>query len=301
MHVLNFGSLNIDHTYRVESIALPGMTVDASGLSLHCGGKGLNQSVAIARAGTAVSHAGAVGQDGAMLLQLLDSCNVDTRHVAVTDGATGHAVIQVSSSGENAIVILGGANQQIDRNQIQSVLDHFSAGDYIVLQNEIANVPYIIRQAHNRQMVVCFNPSPMTEAIRDYPLDLVDYLFINETEGMLLSGQHQREHVIEILRDRYPRCNIIFTLGKDGVIYAGTEGTFTHGIFETEVVDTTGAGDTFCGFFIACICQGHSIPTSLKIASKASSLCVSRPGAAPSIPSMEECIYSLEGGLPQSN
>ena len=296
MHVLNFGSLNIDHTYRVESIALPGMTVDASGLSLHCGGKGLNQSVAIARAGTAVSHAGAVGQDGAMLLQLLDSCNVDTRHVAVTDGATGHAVIQVSSSGENAIVILGGANQQIDRNQIQSVLDHFSAGDYIVLQNEIANVPYIIRQAHNRQMVVCFNPSPMTEAIRDYPLDLVDYLFINETEGMLLSGQHQREHVIEILRDRYPRCNIIFTLGKDGVIYAGTEGTFTHGIFETEVVDTTGAGDSFMGAFMHGWLSGWDMHTVATLANAAGAVCATKTGAIPALPetaAIEACRKTI--------
>ena len=295
MKILSFGSLNIDQVYELEQIVSPGMTAEASACTRTCGGKGLNQSTAIAKAGAEVFHAGAVGTDGDMLLSFLRSCGVHTEHVAITDTPTGHAIIQVDRAGDNSIIILGGANRQIDEGMIRSVLADFSEGDYIVLQNEISNLPLLIRLAHSKGMIVCFTPSPITGSLSRIPFELVHYLFINEIEGQLISGVQEPEKVLSVLTRKYPNCAIILTLGKNGVIYSGTEGVHTHGIFPAEVVDTTGAGDTFCGFFIASVSRGTEIPEALKIASMASSLCVSRPGAAQSIPSREEVIHSLQG------
>lgn len=296
MKILNFGSLNIDHVYEVEKIVETGMTIQASRCSSNCGGKGLNQSVAMARGGATVSHAGVVGRDGTMLLQFLEACGVDTQKIVVTDGTTGHAIIQVDRLGNNGIIVLGGTNQQISKEMIDEILREYSAGDFIVLQNEISNVPYIIGQAHSKGMIVCFNPSPITDSTEKISFDQVDYLFVNEMEGAILSGRQDRNQIIDILTRHYPRCSVVLTLGNDGAIYAGPDGIYTQGIFETTVVDTTGAGDTFCGFFIAAVSQGRKIPEALELASKASSICVSRQGTAQSIPSIDEVMAGLKGG-----
>ncbi len=296
MKIINFGSLNLDHVYDVEQIVEKSMTIKASGYRNYCGGKGLNQSVAMARAGAKVTHVGAVGADGTPLLNLLDKCGVDTGCIRTLDVPTGHAIIQVDSFGDNCIIIFGGANQEIGREQIDDTLDAAAPGEYLVIQNEISNIPYLVDRAYEKGMVICFNPSPMSESVGEETLlSKVSYLFINEIEGMLLSGEQGKYAILENLRTRFPNCSIILTLGAKGAVYSGPEGVFEQGIYKTETVDTTGAGDTFCGFFIASVSKGESISNALKYASKASSICVSRPGAAPSIPTIDEVLAGLRG------
>lgn len=294
MKILNFGSLNIDHVYNVGAFVEEGATISARQYKQFCGGKGLNQSIAMSRAGAKVYHAGAVGKDGEILLNYLNACHVDTTFVSVLDQATGHAVIQVDDCGKNGIIVYGGANQMICPKQIDDILSHFSAGDFITLQNEISNVQLILEKAHEKGMVVFFNPSPVPADIARIPFDDIDYLFINEMEGAALSGKTNVPDMVRTLRARYPHSAIILTLGSKGVCYAGKEGIYTHGIYHVPVVDTTAAGDTFCGFFIASLSNQKSIPEALRISSRASSLCISRRGAAPSIPSIEEV---MEAGL----
>ena len=110
MKIVCFGSLNIDHVYQVEEIGKPGMTINALDYSRNCGGKGLNQSVAISKAGGNISHAGAIGMDGTMLLRFLNDCGIDAHNIVVTDTATGHAIIQVNKQGENSIIVLSKDN-----------------------------------------------------------------------------------------------------------------------------------------------------------------------------------------------
>lgn len=299
MNIINFGSLNIDYVYQVNHIVEGGATIEAFGYDRFCGGKGLNQSIAIARAGAHVIHIGAIGEDGNTLVNFLSSCGVDTDQISIVDKPTGHAIVQVDHKGQNSIIIFGGANREITRETVERSMQDFSAGDYITLQNEISNVPMIMRKAHEKGLTVFYNPSPLPTDLQEIPFECVDYLFVNETEGRVLSGETDSDKIIQTLRERYPACAIVLTLGKSGVHYAGPEGDFTHGIYQVPVVDTTAAGDTFCGFFIASLSRGESVPKALEIASKASSLCVSRKGAAPSIPTIEEVNIAALKAVPE--
>ena len=171
MKVLNFGSLNIDFVYRVRDFVRPGETISAASFARFPGGKGLNQSIALARAGARVLHAGAVGTDGGFLVDLLRENGVDCSLVAVIDDTpTGHAVIQVADSGENSIVLYPGANHRIADELIDRALALTAPGDILLLQNEISAMPEIMRRAAERNLRIFFNPAPMTGAVAAYPL-----------------------------------------------------------------------------------------------------------------------------------
>lgn len=285
--ILNFGSLNVDHVYTLASIARPGETVNSLSYELFPGGKGLNQSIALSLAGGRVYHAGRVGDDGLWLTELLREKGVDTSLVRTDGSRTGHAVIQVGGDGQNCIIIHGGANREITRGYAADVLSRFSEGDYLVAQNEINGLGGILEGAHARGMRIALNPSPMDPAVHALPLHLVDIFLLNELEGGAISGEDQPEAMADRLLERYPHSRIVITLGKSGVLYKDRENRFTHGIYRTPVVDTTAAGDTFTGYFIARAAQGDPVPEALRLASLASSLAVSVKGAAVSIPSMD--------------
>ena len=180
MNILNFGSLNIDLVYQVEHIARPGETIASSAHQVFAGGKGANQSAALARAGARVFHAGQVGPDGQWLVDKLAGLGVDVQHIRVGDVPTGHAIIQVDRHGQNSIVLFAGANAQINRATIDATLSHFGAGDILLLQNEINDIPYIVAAAAKRGLRICLNPAPCGPEIRDYPLELVHWLVVNQ-------------------------------------------------------------------------------------------------------------------------
>lgn len=288
MKILNFGSLNYDKVYHVEHFARAGETILARDHAEFLGGKGLNQSVALARAGAHVYHAGAVGADGARLRAQLEAAGVDTSCLACLDTVSGHAVIQLCG-GQNSIIVYGGANQQVTKEYLDAVLAGFGPGDLLLLQNETACVAHAMRGAKARGMQVAFNASPITDALFDYPLELVDHFLINEIEGLALAGPGEADFaaILDRLSARYQGA-VILTVGAAGAYYRKGGETYHAGIFDVPVVDTTGAGDTFCGFFLAAAAKGLSPGEALRTASAASSLAVSREGAANSIPTWDE-------------
>ncbi len=288
MRTLVFGSLNIDRTYTMTSIVKEGETVSASNLQLFCGGKGLNQAVALARAGTDVSFAGAVGEDGGMLLEMLAENHIGAEHVLTLPGASGHAVIQVDEAGRNCIIILAGTNGQITEEHIRNTLADFAAGDLLVLQNEINNLPLLMKLAHEKGMKIAFNPSPMNAGALACDLKLVDYLFVNETEGASLSGKQEPSEIVEALLENNPSLHIILTLGSKGSVYADRENVVTCGIYKVNAVDTTAAGDTFTGYFLHSLMVGEKPEDALWQAAVASGISVTRKGAVPSIPTAYE-------------
>lgn len=294
MKMVVFGSLNIDRTYSLEEFVRPGQTVSAKKMEQFCGGKGFNQAIALRRAGNEVCFAGAVGQDGQMLLEALDVNGIDRQHVKVTAGATGHAIIQLDKRGGNCIIILAGANGEITEADVASTLADFGAGDLIVLQNEISCVPSILRRAHEKGMIVAFNPSPYDGRIADCDLSCVDYLLVNEVEGAAMAGEVAPEAMLDVLHGRYPALNIVLTLGGEGAIYQRKDGErFTCGIHKVEVVDTTAAGDTFTGYFLSEILRHGEADRALRVATVAAGIAVSRKGAEPSIPRMAEVAAVL--------
>ena len=294
MKMVVFGSLNIDKTYSLEDFVRPGQTISASKMEQFCGGKGFNQAIALRRAGNEVHFAGAVGQDGGMLLENLDRNGINREHVKVTDGATGHAIIQLDKMGGNCIIILAGANGEITEVDVESTLANFGEGDLIVLQNEISCVPYILRRAREKGMNVAFNPSPYDTKIADCDLSCVDYLLVNEVEGAGMAGCTDANAILDTLHSRYPALNIVLTLGGDGSVYQDQHGArFTCGIHKVEAVDTTAAGDTFTGFFLSEILRHGDAEKALRTASVAAGIAVSRKGAEPSIPTMETVAAEL--------
>ena len=287
MRIINFGSLNIDKVYQVEQFVRPGQTITAKDYAVAAGGKGLNQSLAAARAGAEVLHAGAIGAEGRFMADLLRESGADTSLLREVDGPSGHAVIEISAAGQNRIIVFGGTNRSMTSEYIERVLDTAQPDDWVLLQNEVNLVPEIIRRAHEKGLRVVFNPSPVPENTEKLPLACVSLFMVNEIEAAQLAGTDANadfEDTLTALRAKYPNASVVMTVGADGVLYDGEEGRFQLPAFKVKAVDTTAAGDTFCGYFLAAVSAGKSVQTALQEASAASALAVSRTGAAPSVP-----------------
>lgn len=287
MKVLNCGSLNIDRVLHVQNFVRPGETLAAESMELLAGGKGLNQSLALARAGAKVLHYGAVGEDGIFLKELLCSGGVDVSQVKVRSNyASGQAMIQVNADGENAIVLFAGANHTLNAAEFAAAVEVMEKGDWLLLQNEVNDVADFIRKGHEHGLKIVFNPAPMSKQVKDYPLELVDILIVNEIEAAELANCLLEEDALPILRNKLPRTDLLLTLGSRGALYNGSNGKTVRTAAKNlgKAVDTTAAGDTFIGYFLAAVIQDKSIEDALKEASAAAGWCVTRYGAAPSIP-----------------
>ena len=287
--VLNFGSLNIDHVYCVDHFVRPGETLESLNYSVFCGGKGLNQSVALARAGVKTAHAGKIGRDGIFLKEFLEESGALTSHILIGNTPTGHACIQIDANGQNSIILYGGANTEISDDEIISILDTAAPGSWLLLQNEINSIPFIINEAKKRELKIAFNPAPCSDDVRNYPLNKVDLIFVNEIEAAQLSSCCGNfEDIADAMQKMLPQTQIVMTLGENGAYYlAGGKRIFTPAV-KTDVVDTTGAGDTFCGYFLASLLRGHAPEKAMDYAARAAAITVSRPGAGISIPCARE-------------
>lgn len=291
MKILSFGSLNIDHTYQLEHFVQKGETISAHQLQNFSGGKGLNQSIALARAGASVIHAGAIGEDGRFLLEEMEKSGVSISLVQVLkEIPTGHAIIQIDKTGDNCILLFGGANRQITTSYVDQVLLQFEAGDFLVLQNEINQIPYIVKEARKKGMKIVLNPSPMDEKIFEIPLDDVDLFILNEIEALQLVGEKDLsgEVLIKRLQEKYKDAEIVLTLGEKGSIYSGNGMTCKQEAMKVKTVDTTAAGDTFTGYFLAGIAEGLTVKDAMKQATVSAAIAVGRKGASPSIPYKKE-------------
>lgn len=288
MKALCFGSLNIDYVYQMDHHVRPGETLASKRMDIFCGGKGLNQSIAVAMAGEKIAHAGKIGNEGMMLKNFLEEKGVDASFVEVCDQPTGHAIIQVDPTGQNSIFTFGGTNKQLERAHIDRVISQFELGDILILQNEINENAYIMEKAHQQGMRIALNPSPLTDALQGLPMEYVTWFFVNEIEGKELTGYEEPEQILTAFREKYPNSAVVLTLGEDGSVYQDANETYRQGIYKVTAVDTTAAGDTFMGYFLAQIMKGRSPKVGLEMAAKASGIAVSRQGAATSIPGWEE-------------
>ncbi len=285
--ILNFGSVNIDHVYTVPHFVRPGETLASTRYAVFSGGKGFNQSTALARAGAKVAHAGMIGADGVWLKESLAVDGADVTHLVVGDEPTGHAVIQVDASGQNCIIICGGANRAINASFAEEVIARFGKGDMLLLQNEIAAIPEIVRTASAQGLFIAFNPAPMGHEVLDYPLDLVDLFIVNEVEAAELAGvaaEAAPEAVLDALRTKFPRAGIVLTLGASGSVADIDGERVTVAARHVKAVDTTAAGDTYIGYFLAARQRGLPLREAMEKATEAAAICVTRAGAAPSIP-----------------
>ena len=288
MKVLNFGSLNLDYTYQVPHIVREGETISSNDVQMHLGGKGFNQSVALARAGVPVYHAGLVGEEGLDFYDACQECGIKTDYIKTVTGRCGHTIIQVDDAGQNSIVLFGGANQKNTKEYVDEVLKNFETGDILLLQNEVNELPYIIDQAFAKGMTIVLNPSPMNEIIDECDLGKVSIFVLNETEGQQLTGQTTPTTIVAAMEASFANAKIVLTLGKGGSIFHHGDEELYQAAFDVDTVDTTAAGDNFTGFLIAGILKKQPMRDVLVNASKAAALAVQKQGAAQSILFMSE-------------
>ena len=293
MKVLNIGSMNLDLVYRVDHIVQPGETEASVSMNTFLGGKGMNQSVALAKAGVEVYQGGMIGEDGQPFLDACAEYGVRADFIRKVEGKSGHAVIQIDSSAQNCILLYGGANQMLTEAYVDEVLSHFGSGDILLLQNEVNLLPYIVEKAYEKGMQIALNPSPFNEKLSAVDMTKISIFLLNEVEGNQVTGLTVPEEIIVKMQEMFPHARIVLTLGKDGAVYADGEERFFQPIFPVKAVDTTAAGDTFTGYFLAGLAEGMAIPEILKMSAKASSIAVSRAGAVPSIPFRDEVMAAL--------
>jgi ribokinase len=294
MKVLNFGSLNVDYVYQVDHMTRAGETQQSLGMEVFAGGKGLNQSIALSKAGVPVCHAGLIGEDGQVLLDTCRENGIDPSFVRTVDGKGGHTIIQVDKAAQNCILLYGGSNQKMTREFIDEVMDSFGEGDFLILQNEINLLDYIINTAYEKKMTIVLNPSPYNEKLDLCDFSKVSVFMINEIEGSEISGgQTDPSGILDHMMKLYPSARVVLTLGKEGAYYCDGSKRCYQAVFPVEAVDTTAAGDTFAGYFIYGLLNKLPVEETLKLAACASSIAVSRKGAAASIPRMEEVRNQL--------
>ncbi|MFV0440279.1 MAG: ribokinase [Lachnospirales bacterium] len=295
MKVLNFGSLNIDYVYNVDHITKGGETQQSYKLETFPGGKGLNQSIALTRAGIEVFHAGIIGEDGTFLFDTCKENGISTTFLKQVPEKNGHAIIQVDKNAQNCILLYKGTNGRVDKAFVDFVLSSFEKGDVIVLQNEINLIDYIIDKAYEKSMTIILNPSPFNKDLFKCDLSKVSIFIMNEIEGAQIYGSEANpEEILKFMREKYPKSKVVLTLGTEGSFFSFNDEKYFQPIFEAKAVDTTAAGDTFTGYFVKGLIEDYKIDKTMKIAACASSIAVSRHGATTSIPLFNEVIEELE-------
>ena len=284
--IITLGSLNLDFTYQLPKPLEVGETL--SSLSYRCGagGKGANQSSAAARAGAEVYHAGRIGSDGTLLRRTLADSGVRLDFLEEVETPTGHAVVLINDAGDNSIVLFGGANRTIDETFIDRVVAAACPGDILLLQNEVSDIGYAMKAGKKAQMRIAFNFAPFDpELAPKLPLSLCDYLFLNRIEAGGIAGKSEVEEILETLARRFPETELVLTLGPEGAIALTPAGERFHADSpRVKVVETTAAGDTFIGYYLAAVLDGFDTGRALERACRAAALCCSRAGAAESIP-----------------
>ena len=293
MKVLNIGSMNLDLVYSVDHIVQPGETEASFALDTFLGGKGLNQSMALAKAGVEVYQGGMIGEDGQVFLDACKQYGVKADSIRTVPGKSGHAVIQRDKNAQNCILLYGGANQMLTEEYVDSVLSGFGKDDILLLQNEVNQMPYIVDKAYEKGMQIALNPSPFNEKLDEVDMKKISIFLLNEVEGNQVTGLTDPDEIIAEMLGRFPNAKIVLTLGKDGAVYADASQKHFQPIFKVKAVDTTAAGDTFTGYFLAGLLDGMPVPEILKMSAKASSIAVTREGAVPSIPCRDEVMRAL--------
>ncbi len=290
--LVNLGSLCIDHVYQVPNLSQAGETVASSSHAVFAGGKGLNQSLAAARAGARVRHVGCVGPDGDFLLEVLRTARVDVTGVRRVEEVSGHAVIQVDESGQNTIVIAGGANRCIAACDIETALATLGQGDWLLLQNEINDLQVVLDAADQAGAKLAFNVAPVDGRELAYDLRAVNLLIVNEIEAAALAGQSDPDDAFAALGALLPHTDLVLTLGAEGLLFGRGATRQRLPAFTVSAVDETAAGDAFIGFLMAGLLGGLSMQQALNWGSAAGAVAVTRAGAATSIPELAD-IQSL--------
>lgn len=296
-HLVVVGSINMDLVVRTPRMPLPGETLLGSDFHTIPGGKGANQTVAVARQGAAVKMIGCVGNDdfGQAQWRCLNAEGIDLSLLQVdAQQATGIAVIMIDQHGQNSIIVSPGANSAVSVAQIDAAKETIAQAAMLICQLEvpIESVIHAIELAHLCQTPTLLNPAPASRELPPALFEKVTYLILNETEAEILTGESVNDVMSAKtaamrLRDAGTQT-VILTLGAHGAVVAHNSELYHEPALAVKAVDTTAAGDTFVGCFAAAISEGIAVPDAVRLATHASAISVTKLGAQPSIPTRQE-------------
>ena len=300
MQIFNYGSINIDHIYRVPHLVQPGETLASHDYQQVLGGKGANQSIALAKAGANICHIGRYHSADEVLVQSMTDAGVNTSLLETVSTPSGHAIIQVDDQAENSIILFAGANHSFQATELEGLLQTAQPGDWLLLQNECSCTAEMINAAVEKDLKVAFNPAPMDADIRQLPLDKLSVLFVNQVETLQLletdiTESLDTQQLAEQLQEYLPETEVVITLGAKGACHAYQGQTQFAAAWPVDAIDTTGAGDTFIGYYLQAVSQGETVAQALQCGCAASALCVQKAGASSSIPTAEEVKALLNG------
>lgn len=293
MKILVFGSYNIDKVYTMPRLPKTGEDIYCTKYEIHVGGKGLNQALALAKAGADVSVAGKVGADGNYLTDYLKDNGIDVSDIDFSGDYTGHTIIQVDPEGQNQMILFGGANQQVTEEYCDKILEKHRDTELILMQYETSCVEYMLKKAHSMGIKTAINPSPYVDKVKELPFECIDSIIVNEYEGCSITGMENPEDALKALYEKI-KGQVILTLGGDGALYYDGSEIIKVPAFNVNAVDTTGAGDTFTGYCYYSLVSGESPENALKTGCAASAIEVTKPGAAETIPDRNEVLNFLK-------
>ena len=300
MSVLVFGSLNLDLVTYADKLPAIGETIVGEKLLKFPGGKGLNQAIAARRAGSEVLMVGSIGNDadGDYLFNILKSENIDPKFITKTSEQTGIAVIEVSKSAENRIIIIAGANSKTRFSNEVLTSSPSVTVSLAQLETPIAEVAKFIHESKAAGKITILNPAPIQKLDQQLLQD-TDYLIANETEASFLIGsavEHlSKDEALTIARQLQKNGSkkVIITLGEQGSVYLDQEKELFTPAYKVKAVDTTAAGDAFCGAFATAISENKPVEYALKFASAAGGLAATKAGAVPSLPTQQEILSMI--------
>ena len=283
MAIYNLGSINLDYFYHVPHLPKPGETLASTAYHQGLGGKGANQSIAIARGGGQVKHIGLIHEKDSAHIQFMKDVGVDTTHIHSSSHPTGHAIVIIEShTAENQILLMQGANHEISEQMIETALATATEGDWALTQNETNLGDVFLQKAKAKGCQICYSAAPFIKDKLLSLIDIIDLLIVNEGEAEAVTQALGKEP------DAWGIPHVIVTKGAEGAYYEGQEGSYFVPSEKVKAVDTTGAGDTYLGYILAQLSMKQTIKTAMIYAGKAAAIQVTRHGTADVIPALEE-------------
>lgn len=292
VNILNFGKLSVEHIYSATNIDFSKNITEIGALQTFAGGRGLNISVALSRAGfTKNHHAGIVGADGEFLRDALKNSGVNTSNIKIVDEATAHSIILLITNTEHKKFSFGGTNLNITKSFADAVLSKFTEEDILIIDDGISNYEYIIGEAQQMGMKIFFAPENTTINI---DLSLLHHIFISEEQAITISGESKREEIIKYFKEKHPALRVLIDFSDNGFLYINKTQTLFQPAYKGEKVDTTAGFDTFIGYFIALVSKNKKIGEVLRLSSAARTLSVAKRGAAITIPYENEILAVID-------
>lgn len=294
MKVLNFGSMHLDHVYRISKLLKSGDSAFTKSLETLPGGKGVNQSIAIKRAGVDVIHAGNIGNDGELIYYTLLKEGINVDYVKRSNEVCGHAIIHRSDEKEHTIVVHSGASKMITMDYIDEVFRDFEKEDILLVQGELNHTDYIIKSAVEKGMKCFFYPAPFLEEFKAYDLSEIETLIIHENDICTLTGIEEEEKAVAYYLKKNNSNLLVISMNKGLLYYDKKRKETKHTNITMDSHCRTYASDVLIGYFIAGIVQNLPIKEILEKAASAKKIAMKDKNILFTIPYIHDVIESLE-------